>query len=369
MKKVFTFILCLASIYTIQAQDPSFSQFYANRIYLNPALAGLEPGLSFSGNYRMQWKSVDNGFKTYVATVEIQEPFIRSGIGLSFYQDIQGLAGLKTTSFGLTYAYTIPMENHNIHIGLQTLWYQKSVDWSKIIFSDQLDPVFGVVRPSNHEPGMDQVRYTDFNIGAVWRFKGTLKLGKKKFRDTHNSLGFSINHAPNLFSNTGIDESLQNLETKTPPRVTIHGGTMIPLMFIGGSKKKSISVSPNFKYDRQGVNLLKGKESLQVFTYGAYILYEGVYMGAMYQHKFLVSAPKHTNALIFSFGAYIDSGRKNSGNYFVGFSYDANATGVGTTAGGVYELAFRWNITNAPSIFGGMGKSGSKNILDCKKLF
>lgn len=368
MRSIYTIILLVFMTTLLKAQDPSFSQFYANRIYLNPSLAGLDKGISVSGNYRMQWKSVDNGFKTYGATVEIQEPFIRSGFGLTFFQDVEGLAGLTTTSFGIAYAYTIPMENHNIHIGMQGLFYEKSVDWSKIVFSDQLDPVYGVVRPSAVDPGLDRVKYTDFNIGATWRFQSTLKLGKKKFKDTHNSLGISLHHAQNVFRNSGADESLQNLNTKTPPRITIHGGSVIPLMFLGGNKKKTVSLSPNFKYDRQGNNLLRGKENFQIFTYGAYIIYEGVYMGAMYQHKFLVSAPKHTNAFIFSFGAHFESGKKGN-NYFVGVSYDANATGVGATAGGVYELAFRCNFSGAPSIFGGLGKSGSSRSLDCHKFF
>ena len=66
--------------------------------------------------------------------------------------DTEGLAQLKTTSVGLSYAYTIPMESHNIHFGFEVDWIQKSVDWSKIIFSDQLDPVYGAIYPTSAIP-------------------------------------------------------------------------------------------------------------------------------------------------------------------------------------------------------------------------
>ncbi|MEM9919594.1 MAG: PorP/SprF family type IX secretion system membrane protein [Bacteroidota bacterium] len=368
MRLYFTITLLFIAL-SLHAQDPSFSQFYANRIYLNPALAALDPGITVSGNYRMQWRNVDNGFQTYVATVEIQEPFIRSGFGLSIYQDVQGLPALTTTGAGLTYAYTLPMERHSVHFGMQANWFQKTVDFDKIVFSDELDPVYGDIYQTSFDSGLDRSTYTDFNIGAVWRFKGEIKVGKKRYRDTHNSLGITLNHATNVFRNGGSDESLLNLETPTPPRITVHAGSIIPLAFVGGSKKKTVSISPNFKYDVQGQNVLRTKENLQVFTYGFYLLYEGIYMGAMYQHKFLVSAPKHTNAFIFSFGAHIDSNPREGNKFFIGFSYDANTTGLGTTAGGVYELAFRWTFGKGLTIFGGSDGRSSRKPMDCYHFF
>ncbi|MEL6867129.1 MAG: PorP/SprF family type IX secretion system membrane protein [Bacteroidota bacterium] len=368
MRKIFTLFLLLTIAGVMKAQDPSFSQFYANRIYLNPAFTGLEQGLSFAGVYRVQWRNVDDGFRSYMASVELKEPFIRSGFGLTFFQDVQGLAELTSTSIGLSYAYTIQMDNHNVHVGMQALWNQKSLDWSKIIFSDQLDPVLGNVYSTSAIQALERVSFTDFNIGAIWRFKANMKLGHRRFKETHNSIGISLHHAPSLFAGTRGNESFQNLETRTAPRITLHAGSIIPAFVVGAGRKR-ISFSPNIKYDIQGENVFTPSQSLQVLTYGCYVLYEGVYLGAMYQNKFLASGFRHTNAMILTLGAYVDTGRRDSNTYFVGFSYDANATGVGTRAGGVYEVAFRWTIANAPTIFGGIGRSRSKQILDCHHFF
>ena len=368
MLKNFTLFFFLLLVSIAHGQDPSFSQFHASRIYLNPAFTGLEQGISLAGVYRMQWKNVDYGFKTYQATVEIQEPFIRSGFGLSLFQDVEGLPELTTTSVGVSYAYTLPMDGHNVHIGMQALWFQKSVDWSKIVFSDQLDPVFGNIYPTNAVMGAERVNYADFNVGALWRFDASFKIGKKKFKNTRNSLGVSLNHAPYVFKNTNGNESFQNLNTRTAPRLTMHAGSIIPMIIIGKGKQQ-ISFSPNVKYDIQGERLLNFKENLQVITYGCYMLYEGIYFGAFYQNKFLVSQFKHTNAFILTMGAYVDSGRKQKNKLFLGFSYDANTTGVGTQAGGVYELAVRITFSEAPNIFGAPGRSSSKKALDCYHFF
>ncbi|MDG1036239.1 MAG: type IX secretion system membrane protein PorP/SprF, partial [Crocinitomicaceae bacterium] len=40
------------------AQDPQFTQFYANPIYLNPAFAGSNVCPRFSMNYRNEWPSL-----------------------------------------------------------------------------------------------------------------------------------------------------------------------------------------------------------------------------------------------------------------------------------------------------------------------
>lgn len=368
MRQLYTMcILALVCLQQSYSQDPSFSQFYANRIYLNPALTGLEEGISLSGIYRMQWKNIDNGFESYAVSAEIQEPFIRSGFGLSLWRNVEGLAALSTTYIGLSYAYTIPMDRHQIHIGMHGRWVEKNVDWSKIVFSDQLDQVFGNVFPTTFEPGLDNTRYTDFDLGVVWRFQSDLKLGKRVFRNTRTSIGLSISHAPALFSRTEGDESLLGLDTRTSPRMTFHAGMIIPLIVINGGKKE-IQLSPNIKYDRQGNNLLN-QGNLQVATLGFYLIYEGVYLGTFYQNKYPVAGFKNTNAFIFMVGAQLKANKKSANKLVVGLSFDANTTGVGTASGGVYELTFRWTLAEGGSIFGRPGKSSSKRSLKCESFF
>ena len=50
---------------TASAQDPAFSQFYANPLYLNPAFAGTNICPRVNLNYRDQWPGIG---RTYVTT-------------------------------------------------------------------------------------------------------------------------------------------------------------------------------------------------------------------------------------------------------------------------------------------------------------
>lgn len=365
---IVAFLICLTS--RTQAQDPAFSQFYANRIYLNPALTGLEGGLTASGIYRMQWQNVDRGFETYGASIELQEPVLKSAVGLTLMQNTEGLAALKTSSVGVSYAYTIPMVGKNLHIGVSSRVVQKTVDWSKIVFSDQLDGVLGNVGATNFQAANDRVSFFDFDLGAVYRFDA--RFGKKNAKYTRNLIGMSINHAPAFFSNTtSINESLTGLETKVPPRITLHAGSIIPTWRIDGTKKH-IDISPNVRYDVQGENIMKPSTCIRVVTYGAYAIYEGLFAGLFYQNKFFVASPSNTNAWILTAGAYLggNEAMKNKGHkLFLGFSYDGNTTGLGTKTGGTYEVAVRYNFSTLPTLFGPNKKKNAKKVLDCKSFY
>ena len=49
----------------VKAQDPAFSQFYANPLYLNPAFAGSDICPRASLNFRDQWPGIGKTYVTY----------------------------------------------------------------------------------------------------------------------------------------------------------------------------------------------------------------------------------------------------------------------------------------------------------------
>lgn len=72
---------------TASAQDVVFSQFYANPLYLNPALAGnaFDPRLTF--NFRNQWPALNASFVTYSAGFDQHFDALSGGIGLHVLTD------------------------------------------------------------------------------------------------------------------------------------------------------------------------------------------------------------------------------------------------------------------------------------------
>lgn len=368
-----TLLSCIAI--TSYAQDPSFSQFYANRVYLNPAFVGLEGGLTVTGAARMQWLRVDRGFRTYGMTVETQLPVVRLGLGLHLLRDEEGIGNLITNQAGFALSYTIPGKKDNIHFGFEGKLVQKTIDWDRLLFSDQLDPVYGVVQPTSMVPVLDKVMYGDLDFGIVWRHESDLRMGSRSMQKIRSHLGMSFHHLPYLLSSSADgNDSFLNLDTRIAPRTTVHGGMIIPITFLTGTGM-DISFSPNIKLDMQGYKFMSVKENLMVGTLGLYTLVNSFYLGVLYQNRVYAPNHFHTDAFIITFGGYTNTDSRSGGDqpsFFFGISADLNSTGVGPAAGSVFELTFRYRFMQDMSIGGSGrgGKRGSKNkILDCKSFF
>lgn len=358
----------------VRAQDPSFSQFYANRLYLNPAFAGLESGITFSGVSRIQWVNADKGFKTFGASLETQMPYVGLGLGFHVMSNTEGIANLQSNQAGVVLSYTIPGDKNNIHFGMEGRMVQKSLDWDRLIFSDQLDAIYGVVQGSSVLPVLDKVTYGDFDFGVVWRRVSDWGNGKKRLRDVRSQFGVSFHHLPQLVSQSAKgNDSFLNRENGIAPRTTFHGGLIIPMKIFQGSGL-DVSFSPNFKVDMQGYKWLNFKENITVSTVGMYGLVNSFYVGLLYQNRFFAPNATHTDAYILTIGGYaMNSGRSKNGDprLFFGASVDVNTTGVGPIAGSVFEMTFRYRFLpdiNIGSRKNSRSRSGKK-ILDCKDFF
>ena len=367
-------IILVASPILLFAQDPSFSQFYANRIYLNPAFAGMEPGIGIAGASRIQWAGVDRGFRTYNFSVDAQLPATRLGLGLHLLHNTEGIGNLSTNQAGLVFSYSIPGRKNNLHFGMEGRLVQKSLDWSRLVFSDQLDPVYGVVNASNVTPALDRVFHGDFDFGMVWRHEGDMKIAGYQMKRVRSHIGISLHHLPYLISKSAKgNDSFLNLESRLAPRTTIHGGLIIPLTIFQGTGM-DIALSPNLKLDMQGYRFMSFQENITVGTAGLYALVSNFYLGFLYQNRTYLPNALHTDAFILSIGGYTNSRSRGKGrqpSFFFGLSADINSTGVGPAAGSVLEFTFRYRFLPGASANGRLrGPNQRKNrFLDCKHFF
>ena len=120
----FTFIFI-----EIKAQDPQFTQFYANPLYLNPAFAGSARCPRISMNYRNQWPSLSGRYVTYSASYDMHVDAFGGGIGAIITTDDQAINTLKTTNASLLYSYLAPItRDFSLNFGLQATYFQKSID-------------------------------------------------------------------------------------------------------------------------------------------------------------------------------------------------------------------------------------------------
>lgn len=353
---------------SLSAQDNVFSQFFANRIYLNPAFAGMEEGLQATASARSQWYHADGGYKFAALTVEWQEPCWQSGFALHLQGSLEGISPYRTAGMGLTYAYIIPYENGNVHLGLQYTYNQLGLDWSRLTFSDELDPVWGPIYGTAAVPALDQLSFHDFGFGAVWRFDSKVIVNQKNIRSYRSHLGLSVQHLASLFGQ-GPDASFLQSNTEQPARFTLHGGTIIPLTFLSGSSRKLV-LSPNFRLEAQGFHPYRFKESFTLISGGVYFVFEQFVTGAFYQSRALLPGRRHTDAFTFSLGFTQAEKEEKRRSYYLGLSVDVNANGLGIRSGNVFEANFRYNFKGIrPFCEKKHAATTRKTVMDCKDFY
>ena len=168
MFKRIKYILILSFILVMDSfgQDPTFSQFYANPLYLSPSFAGATQDYRFSINYRNQWPAVPGVFNTYNITFDKAMPSFNSGIGIMVTYDVAGSGDLSTTNIGLLYSYDFKINKEwHIRPGVNFKFYYLGLNISKLIFNSQITG--SGVTPSVSPPPFDNVADVDFATSAL----------------------------------------------------------------------------------------------------------------------------------------------------------------------------------------------------------
>ncbi|HBE40837.1 MAG TPA: hypothetical protein DDW27_06455 [Bacteroidales bacterium] len=162
------YIVLLSFIFFVdsQSQDPTFSQFYANPLYLAPSFAGATEEYRLGMNYRNQWPAVPGVFHTYSISFDKALHNFNSGIGVLATYDVAGSGELSTTNIGLLYSYDFNI-NKDWHIrpGVQFKFYYLGLDIYKLVFNSQLTG--SGTTPSIYPPPFDNVADVDFATSAM----------------------------------------------------------------------------------------------------------------------------------------------------------------------------------------------------------
>ncbi|MCC7454934.1 MAG: PorP/SprF family type IX secretion system membrane protein, partial [Crocinitomix sp.] len=140
MKKITTILIALCSFHGF-SQDPEFTQFYANPIYLNPAMAGTHGCPRLNMNYRNQWANISGAFVTNSVSYDQFVNVLQGGVALMVTNDMAGKNTLNWSTINLAYSYHLQVtRKFTLLFGAQATWNQKFLDWSKLTFGDQIDP-------------------------------------------------------------------------------------------------------------------------------------------------------------------------------------------------------------------------------------
>jgi len=300
MKNLKLLYLTAVMLITLQAhaQDPTFTQFYANPLYLNPAFAGSNGCPRFAMNYRNEWPSLSGNYVTYSASYDQYFRNISGGFGVLATHDQQGTGTINTSMLGLVYSYHLKVSNKfSMLFGARAAWYQKFLDWDKLTFGDMIDGRRGFVLTTKDEVrGNGRRGFFDASAGMVGYSK-------------HFFFGFAAHHLnrPN--------ESIIVGTSPLPMRFTGHMGAEIPL----GTQSKytnTTSIMPNIVYQYQ--------QGFQELNIGTYIKYGSFNAGAWFRNR---------DAFILSIGI-------NTGTFKIGYSYDVTVSRLNNgVSGGSHEVS------------------------------
>lgn len=153
---------------TATAQDPQFSQFYSNPLYLAPSFAGAAGGSRICLNARDQWVSLPSTFMTYSFSYDHFFSKFNSGFGILGYKDAAGKGQLGTLSLGMQYSYNFKIFPEIFaRPGLHFSYREHGLAWDKLTYiSDILYSGDGSSVPVDPEP-LAKTRDVDLALSAL----------------------------------------------------------------------------------------------------------------------------------------------------------------------------------------------------------
>jgi type IX secretion system PorP/SprF family membrane protein len=337
------FIVMMTMVTKVYAQDPTYSQYMGNELNFSPAYTGTAQDLRFSGTYRTLWPNVPGRIlpgplSSYVANIDFMLKIgkhFRSGIGAFAFQDVEGKGFLTTSSIGISYCQHMPhiklkgdmFDRYNIFLGFRTSYNQVKIDYKRLVFTDQIDPYYGILDQSSsfNNFGITRRGFIDLDLGLLVRhnFRGT--------DNWSNEIGFAIAHvlAPNI-AISGADNEAATL----PRRYVISYRSAIkttkqfyfgPLLLLElQGKYTSLKAGLDFYFK------LNNNKNQIPLLFGLY-------------HRTGVHNNLNTRSVIIAIGnrGVLRSGMNNKyTTYALGVSADLTYGGLQMQTFGAYELTF-----------------------------
>jgi type IX secretion system PorP/SprF family membrane protein len=149
------------------SQDPQFSQFYSNSLYLAPSFSGLTGNNRIAFNYRNQWPEIAHGFHTYSFSFDKYLEKFRSGLGVLFLQDEAGSGRLRTLNIGLQYSFDIKLtEKWHFRPGMHLMYTERAVNFEDLLWNDQISAMGNAPSTAEMVP-MNHIGDIDFSASAL----------------------------------------------------------------------------------------------------------------------------------------------------------------------------------------------------------
>jgi type IX secretion system PorP/SprF family membrane protein len=312
MKKVFIIptilVLLIGFNMNSKAQDVYFSQFYANPIYLNSALAGSEGNPRLTLAHRQQWSNLNAYNASYFS---FDTPLGKqSGLAIHALNDQQMDGVINNNAIGTTLSHRIQLNNRAIiGGGISLNYFQKSFDWNSLTFEDQMRTGSSNRYPTAERFGQSRSNMIDMGVGFVYASENLIA-------------GLNISHI-----NTPKERFNPETNTSLPRRYTAHIAYSFKQFNYG---KASSAITPSVVYEKQA--------GMDYLNLGGYWNNNFLTLGTWYRVK---------QAMVFTVGFSYQE-------FNIGYSYDHSLQNAQINYGATNEFTLSYR-------FQWKGKDKSKN--------
>jgi len=310
LKRIIYILLTAFILFTdCYGQDPTFSQFYANPLYLAPSFAGATQEYRIGMNYRNQWPAIPGVFETYSISFDKAMPNFNSGIGVLATYDVAGSGNLSTTNIGLLYSYDFNInEDWHFRPGVNFKFYYLGLDIAKLIFNSQLTG--SGTTPSISPPPFDNVADVDFATSFL------------AYNDAYWG-GFTLDHllAPKI--------SFYGGDTHVPVKFNLFGGMqLIKKTRLRVKLQEVLSVALNFQV----------QQKFYQTDLGLYYYKDPLIFGLWYRGIPFVTS-QAGDAVIGLVGIKTEQLR-------IGYSYDFTISNLVSSTGGAHEISLTYEFNS-----------------------
>ncbi|MBK9043442.1 MAG: type IX secretion system membrane protein PorP/SprF [Saprospiraceae bacterium] len=154
MSRILTLILIFFWL-RLSSQDPAYHSFTQNRFLFNPSLTGSYGAQAWKVRSKAQWNNDGGGgYKTVSLLFEETMPCSILDVGAKVNYNEEGAGIYQTLDFGFLTSAFLPFHtgrhhDHNARIGFDFSWGVNTIDFSRLVWSDQLDPKYGNINPTS----------------------------------------------------------------------------------------------------------------------------------------------------------------------------------------------------------------------------
>lgn len=272
-------------------QDPMYTQFFSNKLVVNPAYAGTRDAFSALALYRHQWAGFEGAPRTSTISVHSPVKNRNMGLGLSLVYDQLGIQ--RNYSLKLAYSYQIKTKLGTVSMGVDGQFKKVDMLWM------------------NSNPLEQDDAYIPYGANSLWlpNFGAGVYLHKKNYY-----VGLSV---PKLVENQlNFNQTTGAIENLDRRHYFLMAGVYVPVSSTFGLKPAVLA-----KYE---VN-----SPLEV----------DVNVMAIFNERFWIGATYRTND---SFDALVQFHFDNGAR--IGYAYDFTVTQLARANSGSHEIMIGYDF-------------------------